>query len=158
MTILAAVEPPRPSLDPELMRHTAEVIREIALEWQRETPVQLHNDTLEGNGYQYHPDFIAYIERTCRMKGCTDPGCTHGLKVIHPDRRVRVSRAFRLLREDAPREFDALYMVCRHGYTLAEISERLNRRSINLGHADRYSLDGVRVLVMSGAHKIEQWW
>ena len=140
------------------MRHTAEVIREITLEWQRETPLQIHSNVLEGNGFQYHPDFIAYIERTCRVKGCVDPNCTHGLRVIHPDRRVRVTRAFRLLRNEAPREFDALYMVCRHGYTLVEIAARLNGRAERIGKGDRYSTDGVRVLVMSGAHKIEQWW
>ena len=163
MTIVAAMgSQPRRDENPApaslILEHTAQLIREFQLDWQREIPDQIHGVDFDADGIpQWHPDFVAYIERTCKKPGCHDLNCRHGMRTLHPDSRVRVSRAFRRLRREAPREFDALYLVTRYSLTLDEVAARLSSRSISLGHADRYTHDGILVLVVSAAHKIEQW-
>ena len=160
MTIVATMgRQAAPSPDePSILEHTARLIREFQLDWQREVPGQIHGNGFDTSGIpEWHPDFIAYIERTCKKRGCYDLNCRHGMKVLHPDARVRVSRAFRRLRRDAPREFDALYLVTRYNLTLDEVAGRLNERAVRLAAEQRYSREGILVLVVSAAHKIEQW-
>lgn len=163
MTILAAmVEEPDVAESPVprgVLEHTAFLIREFSREWHREIPAQIHSDTISEGGYlDFHPDFIAYVDRPCPKPGCFNPRCNHGMRSLHPDSRVRVTRAFRRLRVEAPREFDALYMICRHNHTLSEVAGRMTDRAISLGHPQRYDEAGILVLVVSAAHKIEQWW
>lgn len=166
MTILAAVtaqtatqQEPDPPLPRQVLEHTARLIREFTLEWHREIPDNIHSDQIDiGGAPAFHPDFITYVDRPCHREDCHDPRCTHGLRSIHSDSRVRMSRAFRRLRAEVPREFDALYLVCRHGLSLTEVAERMTDRAISLGKANRFTREGVLVLVVSAAHKVEMWW
>lgn len=155
MTIQAAELP----IQRSILEHTAFLIREFTLEWRRETPDQIHSSSLdEGGGPAFHPDFIAYVDRPCPKRGCFDPRCRHGMRSLHPDSRVRVTRAFRRLRAEAPREFDVLYLMCRHNLTVSEITAQMNDRAGRLGLTSRYTDEGVVVLAVSAAHKIEQWY
>jgi hypothetical protein len=141
------------------LEHTAFLIRELMREWHVETPQQIHSDEIDEGGYlAFHPDFIAYVDRPCLKPGCFNPRCNHGMRSLHPDSRVRVSRAFRRLRVEAPREFDALYLVCRHQFTIDDVARKMTERSMALGWGTNYSRTDIMVLIVSGAHKVEQWW
>lgn len=161
MTILAVMEAEETpdQLPRAVLEHTAFLIREFSREWHREVPEQIHSGQIdEGGNPAFHPDFLAYVDRPCHRKDCFNVRCNHGMRSIHPDSRVRVTRAFRRLRVEAPREFDALYLICRHYLSLSEVAERLTERAISLGHPQRYDETGVMLLAVSAAHKIEQWW
>jgi hypothetical protein len=158
VTILAAMEA-EPSHERAILEHTAFLIREFSREWHREVPEKIHSGQIdEGGNPAFHPDFIAYVDRPCHRKDCFNAGCNHGMRSVHPDSRVRVTRAFRRLRVEAPREFDALYLIARHNYTLSDVARRLTDRAIALGHPQRYDETGAMLLTVSAAHKVEQWW
>lgn len=167
MTVTAA---PTPLFPTALLTETARWIRECAQSWHGEVPQQIHSTEIdEGGAREFSYDFLAYVDRVC-YRDCRKPACEiedrhrcHDLSCTHgqwrdPDPRVRTRSAFKKLRHAAPREFDALYLICARGLTFAETAEQLTERAIMLGKPERYDERSVLILAVSGIDKIQRYW
>jgi hypothetical protein len=150
------------SFPKEELEKTAYWLREFSLAWNSEVPIKLHTGLrfIDGGGSPaFDPAFLAYIDRPCKRRWCHDLNCRHDRDdILDRDNRHRTTKAFRKLKESTPREFDALYLICRHGLTLEEAGEKLTERAIRLGKPERYGVAAVLILVMSGIDKLVRWW
>ena len=147
---------------PDVLERTAFWLREFSLAWHSEAPIKIHTglrDVDGGGGPAFHPDFINYIDRPCKRRTtCFDLHCNHDQDDPAWDPRRRTTRAFRKLKETAPREFDALYLVCRHGLSISEVAAQLTARAIRIDKPERYGNAAVLMLVISGIDKVVRWW
>lgn len=154
------------------VRSTLEWLRTFALAWHSEVPIRIHQKENENGGApEFHPDFISWLERPCQGRAwcsqpsCPQPGrhhchdlsCTHGLDRI-VDARHRTHRAFRKLRRSAPREFDAVYLLCAKGLSFEEVAAAMTDRAVRLDKPERYSATGVFILAVSAVDKLSKWY
>lgn len=118
-----------------------------------------------GSAPPFTDRFVAYVGRL----ECKDPDCKecretrarqrrYGRPRTHDEGRLRAKKAFDKLRRVAPREFDTLYMHCILGYDIPAITKAHNERAQRLGKPERYTQHGVMLLLLSGAHKVTEWW
>ncbi len=149
-------------------------LREFSRDWRGEVPLKLH----EGHGGlgaapPFTSEMVDYVGRLkcksehCHACRCVNPSCQRcaanrkedlsNFDNRNPAHRTRVTRAFRKLREQAPREFDVLYLICHGGLSIPEVVDRLNDRFERKGRADRIDAGGVLVLAMSGTDKVRNW-
>lgn len=147
----------------------------FACEWFMETPMRLHMRAIdEGGAPEFHPEFVQHLEDSlidARPKRRVD-------LADQPRRRVR--RAFRTLREKAPREFDAAYCmvvldeVGRHvrrgdedslrkqfESSLRSTTARLNQRAARRRAAGKkepvFTDNDTLVLIVSALSKLTLW-
>lgn len=140
-----------------------------------ETPSRLHVRSIDaGRAPEFHPEFIAHLEDSLADKR----GKRSSVDMGSPRRRVR--KAFRQLRDRAPREFDAAYCMVvidevgrsvRRGddealrqqfdSSLRATTARLNARAARRrqsGHEESaYTDSDTLVLVVSALHKLSLW-
>lgn len=126
--------------------------REISHEWHGEIPLKIHDRSFDRGGTpQWSPDFRRYI--TAR----TSPS------ERNPDSRLRTTRAFRLLRRKAVREFEVVYRIVVLGSghidraSLQETATWLNQRCERNGLPDRYTPNDVLIMLHSGLDKVIKW-
>lgn len=167
----SAVEEPY-SFPPEVLTATATWIRQFSLAWHSETPQTINTSQFEGDGLQFSPEFIGWIERPCdgrawcsnpkceiepRKHHCHDLSCSHGMRRYN-DPRHRTHRAFRRLRRAAPREFDAMYLLCAQGMSFGDVARAMTERAIRINKPERYSEGSVLVLAISAVDKLSRWY
>lgn len=180
VTILGAVAKPaqahsaqaEPLFPRDVIQQTSMWIRTFALSWHSEIPIRIHkSDTDDGGAPEYHNDFASWIERPCGGRAwCSNPNCTveggkhrcHDLNCSHGmerfvDARHRTHRAFRKLRRVAPREFDAMYLLCAKSLSMEEVAAAMTDRAIRIHKPERYSPSSVLVLAVSAVDKLSRW-
>lgn len=121
--------------------------------WWGEIPTRIHQRAMDAGGYpEWHPDFAHWL--------FADPPVRETMGRRDEDPRLRTTRAFRKLRRKAPREFDVLYLLVakRPPPGLVEIRDMLNERAERNGKEDRYELEDVLILALSGLDKTLKWW
>jgi hypothetical protein len=135
-------------------------------EWRGEIPTRIHLPGAFGLGSAppFSPEFISYIgNMDCKVEGCHE---CHNDRVErmgesrfknHEGRR-RTKRAMNRLRKVSPIEYEAVYMYCVLGYTPAQIAKFLTERAERLEKEERYNLEGVWLLLVAGADKVQQVW
>ncbi len=155
---------------PADIRRASFWIGQYRADWQRETPMKMHSwgvDSGHGlGGPPFHPEFEHWLGQICFCGRPPDPatgerGCPsnpYKKNPRNPDQRLRTTRAFRKLRKVAPREFDALYLLCAHQLTFRAVVDALNLRAIRLEKPEHYDEMGVLILLMSGLDKINSWY
>jgi hypothetical protein len=160
-----AVLPADLHVSPAVVRSMAFWLRSLREDWRGETPMRIHeggHDAAYGLGSAppFAPEFIAYVGRLeCKMPDCSE--CRKSrlrFPARNPESRQRTSRAFRKLRAYAPREYDALQLVCRQGLTINQTAVRLTDQAHEKGKAEEYTSQGVSLLVISGLDKVMSWW
>lgn len=182
MTILAAMaggavpaktEEGGPLFSTEVLRTTAAWLRTFALAWHSEIPQRIHKAEIDqGGAPEFHNDFTSWIERPCNPRKfscrntacaivgqhpCHDLHCTHATDRI-VDARHRTHRSFRKLRRVAPREFDAVYLLCAKNLSFEETAHAMTDRAIRLNKPERYTATGVLVLAVSAVDKLSRWY
>jgi hypothetical protein len=145
---------------PQVLRQTQFWLRYFAEEWVSEVPLRIHTRSTDAGhglgGPAFHHDFIVWLGQICFC-----PACIAGEKRRqrrNPDARLKTTKAFRRLRKQAPREFDALYLLVILHVPVEEIAERFNRDAERLGRPERYDTDGVVTLIVLGVEKVRSWW
>ena len=126
--------------------------KEFSDEWRGEIPLRIHDRSKDrGGAPQWSSDFRRYI--TAKTSN----------NERNPEARLRTTRAFRLLRRKAVREFEVVYRIVVLGggtvstQSLDETAEWLNTRAIRGGHADRYTNEHVLIMLHSGLDKVVKW-
>jgi hypothetical protein len=149
-------------------------VRYFAMEWWGETPLRLHVPRAHGDDGAplLHPDFVSYLDDALHEK--RESG-RHSRRVELETPRRRVTKAFRLLRRRAPKEFDVLYCMCvidqvgrslkrddfeglTHEFetSLRRTVRRMNQRARKRGEPE-LAEDDLLVLVVSGIRKLTLW-
>lgn len=138
----------------------------LSEEWRGEIPTRLHEKGHFGLGSAppFSPEFIGYIgQLQCKVPYCKE--CHNDqvermakTRFSNQEGRRRTKRVMNRLRRVSPIEWDAVYMYCVLGYTPERISSHLTDRAKRLGKEERYSLEGVYLLLISGADKTEKEW
>lgn len=162
------------SIPRSAVKQTLFWLKQFSLDWRGEVPLKLH----EGHGglgaappfTSEFNDYIGQIKCSsphCHACRCSNPSCQRcawrrkedagDYSPRNPVHRTRVTRAFRKLREQAPREFDVLYLICQGGLSIPEVTKRLNDRFERKNLPDRIDDAGVLVLAMSGTDKVKNW-
>ena len=159
MTVMTMPQP-KGSFAKDILEQTAYWLREFSLAWHEEVPAKIHEGLRSlkvdgGGGPAFTREFRDYIDRPCRRKYCYDLNCNHDAEDTP---KLRTTRAFRRLRREAPREFDALYLICRHGLTIPEAAAALTERAVRLDKPERYDSGGILVLVVAGVDKLVKYW
>lgn len=146
------------------LRSMAYWLTSLREDWRGETPTRIHeggHDAVYGLGSAppFAPEFIAYVGRLeCKVPDCSEcRKARMNVPTRNPESRQRTTRAFRRLRTYAPREYDALQLVCIQGLTIDQTAARLNEQAASKGKPDRYTAQGVTLLVVSGLDKVMMW-
>ena len=165
------------------LKDTAKWLAYFRHDWDMEVPLKLHaygvDDGHGLGGPPLSPEFERYLGPICfcgRKPVCA-PGCRTGRggqhlptcdrgcpsefvvkKTRNHDARLRTTRAFRKLRKVAPREFDALYLMCALGSSFEATRDALNQRAIRLDKPERYSPADLTLLIVSGVDKVRHYW
>ena len=158
---------------PQEIHDAKTAVRDFSIDWYGETPIRLHSTEIAPDGSpQLHGDFLGYLEDGMNDKRRGD---VRSKRVELNTPRRRVSKAFRLLRRKAPKEFDVLYCMValdQVGRTLKMddadglerefwASVRRTRARMNLRAADRgdpqVSESDILILIVSGARKLGLW-
>jgi hypothetical protein len=158
----------------EAVKQTFFWLRQFSIDWRGEVPLKLH----EGHGglgaapafTAEFNDYVGYIKCSspdCHSCRCVNSACQRCAKFRredlsnfsdrNPAHRTRVTRAFRKLRGQSPREFDVLYLICQGGLSIPEVADRLNERSERTGRTERIDPAGVLILAMAGTDKVRNW-
>lgn len=142
-----------PRFSEEVVRSIMHSARYFAHEWMGETPIRIHDRSFDRSGTPaWSPDFRRYITSKA------DPS------ERNPEERLRTTRAFRLLRRKAVREYEVAYrIVVINGGScdldvLRETAQWLNQRAQRGGHDDRYTTDDVLTMLHSALDKVAKWW
>jgi hypothetical protein len=147
------------------LRSMAFWLRSLREDWVGETPTRIHeggHDSAWGLGSAppFAPEFIAYVGRLeCKVPDCAE--CRKARMHVptrNPESRQRTTRAFRKLRTYAPREFDALQLVCVQGLSVTQTAARLTEQAQSKGKPEVYTAQGITLLVVSGLDKVMTWW
>ena len=154
--------------------------RYFAQEWFGETPIRLHEPykVAPDGAPAMHRDFENYLEGALfAHRHRNDETHSRRHLDIEDDPRRRVTKAFRKLRQKAPREFDVLYSMCvidQVGRGLSQNDEKglirefeasLRRTTARLNKRERskstprplVSESDVLVLAVSGIRKLSLW-
>jgi hypothetical protein len=83
--------------------------------------------------------------------------CTHGVDRID-DARHKTKRAFSKLRRVAPREFDAIYLICAKGFSVEATASAMTDRAIRIKKPERYTAAAVLVLIVSAVDKLTRYY
>lgn len=164
-------------LAPEQEVHDAKTaVRDFAIDWYGEVPIRLHESRQigEDGAPRLHPDFIGYLEDGLHDKLNAFRSTKSRMVEIESPKR-RVSKAFRILRRKAPKEFDVLYCMVaidqvgrgvkqgdhetleRDFYaSVRRTQARMNLRAAARGHT-QVSEDEILVLIVSGVRKLALW-
>jgi len=142
--------------------------------WQMELPMAIHSRGVDdGHGLgspPYHPEFERWLGPICfcgrkpdpnvlNDRGCPSSNIPRGNKKDHnSDARLRTTKAFRKLRKVAPREFDALYLMCALSASFETAMQSLNERAERLDKPERYGPNEMVLLVVSGIDKLVWYW
>lgn len=127
------------------MSHWLEI---FAGEWHQELPQKLHGRELDDMGApQWHPEFSRWLLRHETREE------RHGHR--NPDGRLRVTKAMRGLRKEAPRAYEVLYRVMVLGASIESTTQWLNERAIRGGHPERYRNGDTLAIVQAGCHWVE---
>lgn len=142
-------------------------LSDLGAEWKAEVPRRIHESGHNshyglGSSPPFAPEFIGYIGHLeCARPGCRECGEHRQRQTLenrrHADSRTRTTKAFRKLRKAAPLEFDVLYLAVMHNQTVVGITEKLNERAEARGIEDRYTLEDVAILALSGYDKLKRW-
>lgn len=134
-------------------------------EWRGEIPTRLHLPGSFGLGSAppFSPEFIGYIGKLeCKVEGCKECGDkTERMgesRFVNHEGRRRTKRAMNRLRKVSPIEWDVVYMYCVLGYQPEAIVKALNDRAERLEKEERYTLEGVHILLIAGADKTRKVW
>lgn len=150
------------------VREAQRWLSQLGAEWKAEIPMRIHESGHDshyglGSSPPFSPEFIGYIGHLeCEVVGCID--CREARQkevrahVLHAQGRTRTTKAFRKLRKAAPLEFDVLYLAVMHHQTVESITLKLNERAESRGIEDRYTLEDVAILALSGCDKLRRWW
>lgn len=135
-----------------VMRSTRDWSLRLAADWRGEVPTRIHNRDIANDGSpQWSPDFRRYLTRK------DDPDYRN------PEERLRTTRAFRLLRKRAVREFEVVYRLVALGggqlteANIQETADWLTARAERHGHPDRYDANDVLIMLHSGIDKVTKW-
>jgi hypothetical protein len=162
------------SIPQSAVKQTFFWLTQFSRDWRGEVPLRLH----EGHGGlgaapAFTNQFVEYIgsikcsSEHCHACRCINPSCQRCAARRREEReegrarsahRTRTTKAFRKLRERAPREFDVVNLICRHGLDLPQVAAALNDRFARNGRAERIDVGGVLVLAMSGTDKLRNWY
>lgn len=116
-------------------------------EWHGEIPTKIHSRDLDQDGMpQWSPEFSQWIY--------ADPN-PRRLKDEH---RLRTTRAMRKLRRKCIREFDVLYLMVAKKMSYAQVAEAMTERAIRFDKPERYDVEAIRILALSGLDKLARWW
>ena len=126
--------------------------------WREEAPQRIHSRDIDAGGAPaWHPEFARWIDRGNEEGGKNAQG--RFIRASrNPDQRLRTTRAFRKLRRKNVREYEVLYRTVVLQHTLEETAEWLNVRAERNGVVDRYTLEGVQILLWSAVDKALRWW
>ena len=153
------------------IEETSHWIAEFREDWGLETPIRIHAyGTDDGHGLggpPFHPEFETWLGQICFCgrkfnpetgeKGCPSMELQIARNKNHESRR-RTTRAFRKLRKVAPREFDALYLMCALQVSFWDTLRSLNDRAERLDKPERYTPSDLMVLIVSGIDKVRHYY
>lgn len=154
------------------IEETSHWIAEFREDWGMEAPTRIHAyGTDDGHGLggpPFHPEFSNWLGQICfcgrRANPDTGEKACPSLELQirgrrqNSESRQRTTRAFRKLRKVAPREFDALYLMCALRASFWTTLTALNERAERLDKPERYSPDDLMILIVSGVDKVRAWW
>ena len=154
------------------IEETSRWIQEFREDWVREVPLKMHGyGTDDGHGLggpPFHPEFENWLGQICFCgrkfnpvtgeKGCPSLELQMRRRTVNTQARQRTTRAFRKLRKVAPREFDALYLMCALGASFWVTLEALNARAIKRDFPERYAPEDLMVLIVSGIDKTSSYY
>jgi hypothetical protein len=130
-----------------VLARTSVNIRHFFAEWQSEIPMRIHSGGLDrGGGPAWDGEFAHWLLKDERRQRDED----------HPETRLRLVRAMRMLRKVAPREHDVVWKVFA-GDSPSQINAWLNERAERLGHPERFTMKDTVVLIVSGIDKLAYW-
>lgn len=156
----------------EKIQETSHWIQEFRQDWVRETPLKMHAyGTDDGHGLggpPFHPEFENWLGQICFCgrkynaitgeKGCPSLELQMSRRQSNSLARQRTTRAFRKLRKVAPREFDALYLMCALQASFWTTLNALNERAERLDKPERYTPSDLMVLIVSGIDKVRHYY
>jgi hypothetical protein len=127
-----------------ILAHLAHWLSIFAAEWHQDLPMHIHTRAIDSAGApQWHEEFARWLTRD----GYNNPR--------NPDGRLRVTRAMRLLRKAAPRQYEVLYRIMVLGESIESTTAWLNARAIRGGHPERYRQGDTLVILQSSVDWIE---
>lgn len=135
-----------------VIEDTARWMGEFAAEWRNEIPTKIHGGGLDpGGAPEMHSEFWRWLTRNDRPD---DPRDVQR----NPENRLRITRAMRSLRKQAPREYEVVYRVMVLGEHPSATAKWLTERAIKGGHPERYSPKDVVAICVSGVDKLRNWY
>jgi len=136
-----------------VLQTTARWMSDFATDWRGEIPIRIHSHAIDSGGApEYDATFARWLTRSDR------PDDPRAQNQRNPENRLRITRAMRVLRKVAVREYEVVYRVMVLGETIEQAAVWLNARSIRGGHPERYSRKDVVVIVVSGVDKLRAWY
>jgi len=120
----------------------------FAAEWHEEIPLKIHNRQVDHAGApQWSDEFARWLTRD-------RPEDDHGRR-RNPEGRLRVTRAMRSLRKEAPRQYEVLYRIMVLGESVRSTTVWLNARAIRGGHPERYRPGDTLAILQSSIDWVE---
>lgn len=127
-----------------ILSHMAHWLSVFAAEWHQEIPTKIHQRGIDRAGApQWSPEFARWLT-----------GSTGG-QPRNPEGRFRVTRAMRLLRREAPRQYEVLYRIMVLGESVEGTTNWLNNRAIRGGHPERYRTGDTLAILQSSINWVE---
>ena|SRR5437868_2356598 len=142
VTVTASVFPD------SVLEHMAHWLGVFAAEWHQDIPLKLHTGQLEkGTGApQWHPEFARWLSGN------------RGEGPRNPEGRLRVTRAMRALRKEAPRQYEVLYRIMVLGESIESTTTWLNARAIRGGHPERYRRGDTLAILQASIDWVEHYY
>lgn len=137
-------------LPPTLIRRTATLIEQYRADWVGDIPEKIHSHDMAMDGsLRWDGGFLDWLtNEQLRFEGRGKPNAVE---------RHRVTKALRMLRKEAPREFECVYRVIALGDTVEGVAAWLNARAEEKGYPERYTLKDAAVIIISGVDKMAHW-
>lgn len=154
------------------IEETSHWIAEFREDWVREVPLKMHGyGTDDGHGLggpPFHPEFESWLGQICFCgrkfnpdtgeKGCPSLELQMARRQTNTQSRQRTTRAFRKLRKVAPREFDALYLMCALNASFWTTLTSFNERAERMNKPERYAPEDLMILIVSGIDKVRHFY
>lgn len=132
-----------------VLQNMAHWLGVFAAEWHQELPQRIHGRAIDRAGApQWTDEFARWMTRD-------DAEGAYGRR-RNPEGRLRVTRAMRALRKEAPRQYEVLYRIMVNGDSIASTTVWLNERAIRGGHPERYRTGDTLAILQSSIDWIEQ--